>query len=215
MANILLDNVDDLVNNMQSLNPFHQAPSIPRRGSQSGAGFRGSASQGPGSQPRRQRHHEASAGYLIPPQAYHNDIIGPRIPATSIDPRTLLQAGQGVRRPQTSQSRSDSSRGSWSSYSRSSTESSVLCITMWRNINQLMRGRSRASRQGLRTLKPKEMRGFFKPGRVYIPAQCLYYSHISQVFKAFWTQTTSSNNPFGEMLRFVIVKAHKDHSICL
>jgi uncharacterized protein DUF6590 len=36
------------------------------------------------------------------------------------------------------------------------------------------------------------------------------------VFKAFWTQPTpESNNPFGEVIRFVVVRPHKRHSICL
>jgi hypothetical protein len=193
------------------------------------AGSRGQAPQSSASQPRRQRrsatpavgstgshaspYHEASAGYLLPPQANPSYTLDPRTRAPSVDPRALQQAaGQSMRRSQTSHSR----RGSLaSSSSHSSTQPSVLLITVWCNINQLMRGRSRPSRQGLRPLKLKEMRGFFKAGRACIPAQCLHSSHVSQVFRAFWTQTTSSNNPFGEMLRFVVAKAHKDHSICL
>jgi hypothetical protein len=216
---------------MQDLNPFHAAQTISRRGSQSVAGSRGQAHQSSASQPRRQRrsatpavgssgsyaspHHEASAGFLLPQQASASYTLDPRIRAPSVDPRALQQAaGQSLRRSQTSHSRSRSSHGSSSSHT--SIQPSVLLITVRHNINRLTRARSRSSMQGLRALKLKEMRGFFKAGRVLCtPAQFLHHSHIPQVFRAFWTQTTSSNNPFGEMLRFVVAKAHKDHSICL
>jgi hypothetical protein len=40
-----------------------------------------------------------------------------------------------------------------------------------------------------------------------------------QIFKAFWTQVNGelpwSNNPFGEILIFVVLRPHKRHSICL
>jgi hypothetical protein len=41
----------------------------------------------------------------------------------------------------------------------------------------------------------------------------------TQIFKAFWTQVNGelpwSNNPFGEILIFVVLRPHKRHSICL
>jgi len=45
------------------------------------------------------------------------------------------------------------------------------------------------------------------------------HSNITQVFKAFWTQANGeipgSTNPFGEIVRFVVLRPHKYHSICL
>jgi hypothetical protein len=47
----------------------------------------------------------------------------------------------------------------------------------------------------------------------------MQHGNVTQVFKAFWTQANGeipgSNNPFGEILRFVVLRPHKRHSICL
>jgi hypothetical protein len=74
-------------------------------------------------------------------------------------------------------------------------------------------------------LRQRDYREFFKAGRVWLLRHLMGYTHVSQVFKAYWTQsagqTPRSNNPFlskpsfGEVIRFVVLRPHKRHSICL
>jgi hypothetical protein len=37
----------------------------------------------------------------------------------------------------------------------------------------------------------------------------------SQAFKTLWTQNTGSNTPFGEILRFVVIRPYRTYSTCL
>jgi len=65
----------------------------------------------------------------------------------------------------------------------------------------LERSQTPSTSRNYKAVKPKDQRHYFKAGRV---------------FKTFWTQPTAeSNNPFGEYLRFVVIRPHKRHSLCL
>jgi len=120
---------------------------------------------------------DSAAGYLSPPQAY------------ALDPRSQTPPG-GAHNAQQAASR----------LPRSYTSHSLSRTSQGHGYSQPTVQPSRSSMRGFRVMKAKELRSFFKPGRV---------------FKTFWTQTTASNNPFGEILRFVVIRPHRTHSTCL
>ena len=99
------------------------------------------------------------------------------------------------------------------SSSRSSAQASVLPTTACNGM-KLTRSMIKAKFTRIQDFKAEGIQSLLQVRQSGYPRIVVSTAHILQVFKAFYNKTDETNNPFGEMLPFVVVRPSKHHSIC-